>query len=179
MAKQAFITEDGKVFDSKKEADDYERLPKVRGALGPICNNNEELMDWLIENQEDVENAFDTGSIRRVTKKHKKQMLKDFEVVLSNLDADMIPFIHENHDQFMESFRWPAVKRLSEEEKATAAKVEILKLTDNNEELANFVATNRSKIQEAYDAGKVKRQVSEKAKAALEEYRARQRAEKG
>jgi len=175
--KQCFTTPDGQVFDTKAEAMDHLRQPKIKEALMSLTDNNEDLCDWLIENMDTVTDAFDTGSIKRVTKNEKKLLIKSLEAVIADGNP-AFKFIIENSEAIVDSFRWPTVKRMTDEEKAVAAKNSMVAASDGNEELADWVLENKDAVLEAFDAGKVKRQVSEKAKKALEEYRAKQAAEK-
>mgnify|MGYP003572441815 CR=1 FL=1 len=175
--KQVFETPDGQRFETKAEAVDHMRKPKIKEALMKVTDNNEDLADWLLEQQETVEGAFDTGTIRRVTKGERKKLTAALEYA-ATLEDKKLAFIVDNMDAIAETFRWPTVKRMSDEEKAVAAKNTLVSASDGNEELATWAIANKDEILEAFEAGKVKRQVSPKAQEALAAYRAKKAAEK-
>lgn len=174
--KQVFETPDGAKFDTKAEAQDHMRKPQIKAEFMRLTGNNEELSDWLIENQETVEGIFDIGSIKRVSKSEHKKLSNALEA-LQEINNPKIKFLQDNVDAIASSFRWPSVKRMNDEEKATAMKNSLVAET-GNEDLADYVIENRDAILEGYKAGKPKREVNPKAKAALEEYRAKKAAEK-
>ena len=176
--KQVFTTPCGAQFDTKAEALDFLRKPKVMSALVALTANNEELADFLFEQREGLAAAFETGIIRRVTKAEHNKLDKALEALLKIEDNKDLKFLQENAAVVKESFRWPTVKRLSPEEKAEAAKAQIITITEGNAELADWIVENKDGLLEAFEAGKEKRQVSDKAKSALEEYRAKKAAEK-
>jgi succinate dehydrogenase flavin-adding protein (antitoxin of CptAB toxin-antitoxin module) len=175
--KQVYTTPDGSQFDTKAEAMDHLRRPKIEKALMALTEDNADLTTWLMDNQDVVEAAFDTGTIKRVTKSERKKLSAALEYAAS-LDDKKLAFLVDNADAINDTFRWPTVKRMNDEEKAIAAKASLMAASDNNEDLANWTIENKDNILEAYEAGKVKRKVSEKATKALEEYRAKKAAEK-
>jgi len=79
--KQVFTTPDGKQFDTKADAVNYLRQPKIKAALTPLAAGNGDLVTWLLENQETVGLAFETGTIRRVTKVEGTKLRKALEAV--------------------------------------------------------------------------------------------------
>lgn len=174
---QAFVTPDGKVFNTKKEAQDYLRRPKIAEALKAVTNDNAELTEWLLNNQETVEMAFETGTIRRVTKSESKKLAAALEA-LKAIDNPKVAFLQENAGAILDSFRWPSVKRMSDEEKATAARNSLVAASEGNEELANWILANKDAILAAFEAGVEKRAVNPKAQEALAAYRAKKAAEK-
>ncbi len=174
---QAFVTPDGKVFSTKKEAQDYLRRPKIAESLKKITDNNDELVTWLVENQETVEMAFETGTIRRVTKVESNKLAKALEA-LKEIKDSKLAFLQDNAAAIQESFRWPSVKRMTDDEKATAARNTLIAASEGNEELANWILGNKDAILAAYDAGVEKRAVNPKAAEALAAYRAKKAAEK-
>lgn len=174
--KSVFITEDGKQFQTKSEALEYLRRPKILEALRPITEGNTELANWLLDNRETVEQAFDVGTIRRVTKVEHNKLRKSLEAIKANNDPKF-GFVVENADVILEVFRWPTVKRMTDEEKATAARNTLIAASDNAE-LADWVLSHREQIQIAYSAGIEKRAVNQKAQEALAAYRAKKAAEK-
>lgn len=175
--KQVYAAPDGTQFATKAEAVDYMRRPKIKEALSKVIEGNDDLVDWLIENQADVTDAFSTGQIRRVSKSDKAKLTKALEAVVENGDAKF-KFLIENKDDMIAGFRWPSVTRMSDEEKASATKQELTVLADGNEELADFVIANKTPIFEAYEAGKVKRVINPKAQEGLAKWREEQAAQK-
>jgi hypothetical protein len=180
--KQVFMTADGKTFDTKAEMMDYYRQPKIREALLVLANKNAEVAEWLLNNQDGIENAFDTGTIRRVSKAEKAKLVKELAKLVSNFAEDL-PFLAEHSDAVADSFRWPTVSRLSAEEKALAVKNTLLKMTadgngEGNVELSDWIIEHKDAIIEAYGAGKEQRDISQKALDGLAEYRAKRAAEK-
>jgi dsDNA-binding SOS-regulon protein len=174
-------------FDTKAEAEAFVRRPKIVDALRATVGTGEQadrLIDWLVENQEAVEGAFDVGTIKRVTKSELKKIEKDVEAAPAFLEtpegkafAKAMPFMAENLVVAFEGFRWPAVKRMDDAAKA-AEMVRVLTEASENEKLAAYIVENREAITEAYKAAKPTRPVSPNATNALAEYRAKQAAEK-
>jgi hypothetical protein len=160
---QAFVI-DGKIFASKAEAQAFIRRPLILKAFLDLTNNNQELSGWLVENQEVVEAAFETGTIRRVTKSDYAKLDKALAELTSG-------FLFDNLEAVRESFRWPTVKRMSPEEKTAEATSIIFKASENAE-LAGWVVENQKAVLEGYKAGVEKREVSEKAVAGLAKWRA-------
>lgn len=175
--KQVFSV-NGINFDTKAEAMDYLRKPKIMEALNKLTGQNKDLADWLYENRETVESAFETGTIRRVTKSEYKKLDKALEVLKEIKDISGLSFLQENATAIRESFRWPSVKRMTDEEKATAAKNTLSAATEGNDELVEWILANKDSLLEAYQAGVEKRQVNPKAQEALAAYRAKKAAEK-
>lgn len=175
--RQVFTTPDGKTFDTKAEALNHLRKPKIQEAMLKATGGNTELADWLVENQEQVEMAFETGTIRRVTKSEHNKLAKALEA-LKEVSNSKLVFLQENTDAILESFRWPSVKRMDEAEKATAARNTLVAASGGNEELAQWVLQNKVQVLEAYSAGVEKRQINPKAQEALAAYRAKKAQEK-
>ena len=165
------------VFKTKKEAQDFQRRPKILEALKPHVGDNEDLANWIVENQEGVREAFDVGTIKRVSKSERNKLSKALEN-LAELGDPKFAFLVDNSEAIVDSFRWPSVKRMDDEEKATAALEAITALANGNGQLAQFVVTNRENILEAFDAGKVKRKPNPAAMAALAAHREKVAAEK-
>jgi len=163
-------------FQNKTEANNFLRRPKIAAAMLEATGGNQELADWLVENQDTVEAAFDTGTIKRVTKSDKKKLVKALEALKEIGDAK-VEFLIENADAIADSFRWPSVKRLKEDEKEAQAS-KILTDASNNEDLANWTIANKDVVIAAYKAGKVKREISQKALDGLAAYREKMRKEK-
>jgi hypothetical protein len=171
---------DGTLHNSKQEAMDHMRKPQILDALKKLTKGGDPtLADWLLANQETVEVAFETGTIRRVTKSDAKKLADAVNYIKDLLSNDKkAAFVVENAGAVIDSFRWPSVKRMDDDEKTTAARNGLTAATGGNVELSNWIIANRDAILEAYDAGKIKREVSEKATAGLAEYRAKKAAEK-
>jgi len=172
--KPTFQTPDGKTFDTKAEAMEHMRRPKVVEALGSVVEDNAELVDWMADNREAISDAFDAGKIKRVSKSERGQLEKALKAVVE-AGEPKFRFIAENHEAILETFRWPTQKRLSPEDQAAAVKEELTTLADGNEEVADFVIENKDAILEAFDAGKVKREINPKAREGLARYQEEQK----
>jgi dsDNA-binding SOS-regulon protein len=177
QVRQVFTTPDGKQFDTKAEAQDHLRRPQIQAALANVTAGNAELSQWLLDNQDTVESAFDIGTIKRVTKSERNKLAKAMEH-LKTLDDPKLAFVRENADAIVETFSWPSVKRMTDEQKAAAARNSLVAASDGNEELADWVVENKDRILEAFQAGKPKQTVNPKAAEALAAYRAKKAAEK-
>lgn len=176
--KPVFVTPDGKQFDNRADATTYLRRPKIQAALKAISGCTDDLVNWLVENQESVEVAFDAGTIRRVTKSDGNKLTKALEALKEIEDNPKISFLQEHADAIKDSFRWPSVKRMTPEEKTLAARNTLLNDTEGNNELVEWILANQEAVVAAYGAGIEKREVSPKATAALEAYRQKRAAEK-
>ena len=177
--KKAFVV-DGKIFDTQAEAADYMRRPKVIAALDQITKGNTELNDWLYNHQETLEQIFDCGTIKRVTKAEKKALDKALEAIVASGDK-AFAFVIENSSAISESFRWPSVKRMDDAEKETVIKANLMSETEDDADLTQYIMDHKVEIFAAYKAGKVVREVSQKALdglAAFREKKAREKAEK-
>jgi len=166
-------------FDTKQEAVDFLRRPKIEEALKAVTANNAELTKWLMENQEGVEMAFEIGTVRRVTKQEHKKMGLALDFIAEQMkDQKAAAFAVDNIAAIKDSFRWPSVKRLKPEEKTEAARRSLMALSNNNESLSAWVIENQEKVMEAFEAGKVKREVHPAASEALAAWRANKAAAK-
>jgi len=175
--KNVFTTPDGKQFDTKAEAVNHLRLPKIREAFAKLTDNNTELAEWLIANQEQVEMAFETGTIRRVSKAEKKKLQASLDAI-KEAGNPKFAFVVDNLEAIYTSFRWPSVTRLKPEEKTAAAQEALMKLSDDNAELVGYVLANQEGIMACYEAGIEKRPMNPKAAEALVEWRAKEAAKK-
>jgi hypothetical protein len=173
---KAFVV-DGKIFATQKEANDYLRRPKITEALNGFIKGNDGLVTYLVENQEQIEMAFEVGTIKRVTKSESAKLEKALAAIVE-ANNPAFDFVAKNSEAIASSFRWPSVKRMNDDEKATAALEAVTALTDGNADLAAFIIQNKDNILEAYEAGKQKRQVSQKAIDGLAAYRAEVAAKK-
>jgi hypothetical protein len=176
LIQSAYVV-DGKTFATKKEAQDYLRRPKITEALKAFISGNDDLVTWIVENQEGVEVAFETGTIKRVTKREQKDLEKALEAI-KGANNPAFKFVADNAEAVASSFRWPSVKRMDDDAKAAAALEALVTLAGGNEGLAQFVVTNKDKVLNAFEAGKTKRQVSEKALSGLAAYHAEMKARK-
>lgn len=172
-----------KMFDTKAEAVDFLRKPKILAALNGITGGNNVLADWLYEKQELLETIFETGTVRRVTKSERKQLAEALELVAAIFEGDKtknkkLNFLVENAGAINETFRWPTVKRLKDDEKAAEINRSLMLAAENDEKLVAWLIESKDAIFEAYEAGKEKRQVSPQAAEGLAAYRAKKAAEK-
>jgi ribosomal protein S6 len=172
---QGYMIE-GNFFATKAEANDFIRIPKIKAALMKATSQNEELSEWFIENQELVEQAFDIGTIRRVTKAERKKLAKALETVEEAVESfPNLKFLAEISSDLQETFRWPTVKRMNDEEKREAS---LNALAEVGAEVAEWIVDNKDVVLESFEAGKIKREVSPKATEGLAAYRAKLAAEK-
>jgi hypothetical protein len=176
--RQVFETPDGKKFDTRAEALQHLRRPKIQEALKKISGITGDLVEWLLSNQEQVEVAFEVGTIRRVTKSEQNKLAKALEALKEISGNPKIAFLQENIAAIQDSFRWPSVKRMDQAEKDVAARNTLIASSEGNEDLANWIIANRTEILEAYEAGKEKREIPAKAQEGLAAYRAKKAAEK-
>ena len=168
-----------RTFESKAEAADYLRRPKVLEALNKLTEGNAELNTWLFDNRESVEMAFETGTIKRVTKQEAKKLGEALDYIANTLAGDKkAAFVVENIAAVKDSFRWPTVKRMTDEEKATAARNSLVATTGGQEDLADWILANKDAILEAFQAGVVKRAMPQSTLDNLAAWRAKQAAEK-
>ena len=175
--KQVYAAPDGTQFATKREAQDYMRRPLIRAELLKLTENNEELSDWIVESKEELDNAFSTGQIRRVSKSDRTKMEKALDYIEKNHDdVPALRFLIENKEDIAEGFKWPSVKRMDEEEKEAAIKAELTALADDNEEVADFIIENQEAIFEAFNAGKPKRTINPAAREGLQKWREEQKA---
>lgn len=165
-----FVTEDGKVFATKSEATDYLRTPLVRAALKRLAGGEQNLANFLFDQEDEIMKAFEVGTVARVTKSEKKKLQKSIDAVKAITNTPALRFLQENAAAVVESFRWPSVKRMTDEEKVAATKEMLTKLAD--EPAANWIIANKDKLIEAYETGKEKRIANPNAMAALEKARA-------
>jgi len=169
----------GQKFDTKAEAQDFLRKPKIRTALLAVTAGKTELTEWLIDNSETVETAFEVGTIKRVTKSEKKKLEKALDALVEGYAHEpKLAFLVENAGAIKETFRWPSVTRMKDEEKAKAAREALVAATEGREDVADWIIANKDAILAAYAAGIEKREVSTAATEGLNAYRAKKAAEK-
>jgi hypothetical protein len=181
LVQKFVLNVDGKdmIFDSKQEALDYLRKPKVLEALKQIVGGDQQLANWLLDHQEQVEVAFESGAIKRVTKSEGKKLKEAMAHICEVMAGDKkAAFVTENAEAIVESFRWPSVKRMTDEEKSVVARNTLVAASEGNKELAEWIIANKDAVLGCYEAGIEKRQVNPKAAEALAAYRAKKAAEK-
>ena len=164
----------GQWFKTKAEATEFVRKPKVMAALAELTKGNQEVSDYLYNNIEGIEAAFEVAKIRRVTKAEHAKLKKALEAIVAANDP-AAAFVAENSAAILESFRWPSVKRMSEEEATVAQTNALNALTGDNVELAQWILANKTQLLEAFQAGIEKRQLAPAAAAGLEAYREKRR----
>lgn len=177
IIKTGYQTPDGVIHDTKAAAMSHLRRPLKARVLNALNGDNQELTDWILDNEEAIGDAFQSTTIRRVKKSEYAQLEKALAKIKETGDK-AFGFVIENADAILESFRWPSVKRGTPEEQAATIKAAFMALTGDNAELADWLIANKDTILEAFEAGVEKRQVSEKAAAGLAAYRAKKAAEK-
>jgi hypothetical protein len=177
--KQVFQAADGTTFDTRAEALDYMRRPMITAALNKLTADNADLTAWLISEQDEIENAFDTGTIRRITKTERKHLATALDRVIELAANDRkLSFLAEHAEGLKTTFRYPPVTRMKDEEKGVAARNTLMARTDNNAQLTDWILANKAAILAAYGAGVEKREVSPKATEALLAYRIKTAEEK-
>jgi len=178
--KQVYQAADGTTFNTKKEAEDYQRGPQIRAALMTATEGNEELSDWLLDQKAVLSDVFGIGTVRRVKKTERNKLKKALEAVSeAHPNEPKFAFLVENAEAIAETFKWPGQKRLDSDEKQAAVQEKLVELLgDDNKEAAEWVAGNVEAIEKAYDAGKPKREPTAAAMEGLAKYRAKKEAEK-
>ena len=166
-----------KLFDTKAEAMEYLQRPKQTEAFKAFVGENPDLITWLLDNRSEVESAFESAKIKRVTKSEKNALKKALDAIKAAEDK-AFAFVVEHSEAILNSFRWPSVKRGSEEEQAAMILRAVTEATGDNAELATWIVANKDAILEAYEAGAIKREVSPQAAAGLAKWRAEQEAKK-
>jgi hypothetical protein len=164
LIKQGYITPDGTTFATAAEARDHLRKPLIEAALKKVAGGDPNLSKFLMEQEDEIQKAFEAGVVSRVTKSERKKLEKALEE-LATINNSKLKFLQDNAAAVLESFRWPSVKRLNEEQKAAATMEALTKLTDANG--AAWIVKNKDAILEAYEAGIEKRVVNPKAMEAL------------
>jgi hypothetical protein len=172
-----FKTPDGKVFESKAEAQTHIRRPKILAAMLPVVDGNAEIANFLIDQREGIETALEAGTIKRVTKSDTNKLQKALDA-LKELGNSKLSFITDNADAILASFRWPSVKRMDDAEKEAAAVASLTVLCEGNAELAAYIYSKREGVVTSFSAGVEKRQVNPAAAEALAKYHAERKAKK-
>lgn len=172
--KQVFQAADGTTFDTKAEALNYMRKPKIEAALNAFTKDAS-LTEWLIENSKAIKNAFDTGAMRRITKSDAAKIAKAIEAI-KEAKIKGTEFLLEIWPEI--DVKYKPVKRMVDSEKELAIRNTLQALEGGSEELAVWIITVKDAILEAYEAGVEKRQVNPAASEGLAAYRAKKAAEK-
>lgn len=172
---QIFRAEDGTEFNTRAEAVDHNRRPKILEALSEVTEGNAELNQWLLDNQEQFEMAFEIGAIRRVSKGERKKLDKALEFI-NTMDNKEVEFIKEHTEAIRASFRHLAVKRMTPEERTLAAKNTFVAALEGNVEVAEWIIENREAIEKAFKAGRPVNPGLEKGGQALAAYHAARKA---
>jgi hypothetical protein len=174
--KQVFMAEDGRIFESKADLIKSVGRPMVETAMKELgCDD--ELSAFLLDNEDEIKEIFEVGTIRRVTKSEYAKLDKAI-VALKEIEGNKgIIFLQENASVIRDSFRWPTQRRLKPEEKLSIILANLNALTENGE-VSNWIMENWENVEEAYKAGQVKRQISQKALDGLAAYRKKMAEEK-
>lgn len=175
--KAVFVTPDGVQHDSKQAAADHLRKPAILAAMTAVAGGKKDLAEWLVQHEEQVRMAFESGTIRRVTKSESKQLEKALDALKEISGNSGIKFLQDNVAAIKDSFRWPSVQRMTPEEKATAARNTLVAASEGNEQLADWVIANKDSVLHAFEAGVQKREINSKATEALAVYQAKKAAE--
>lgn len=166
----AFMVGD-KSFATKKEAEDYIRIPLITNALKVVTGGNADLTKWLLENQQDVTETYEVNKIQRVTKLERKALSKALDAV-KEAKIPGAAFIVDNEQAILDSFKWPAVNRIKPEEHAANLTKAFMELTEGNEKLSQWLIENKDQLLAAFASGVEKREISAKAVDGLAAYRA-------
>lgn len=185
MAKTLAIV-DGKIIEveqvSKAQAAEITRMPLVRAALTKLVgkgDNSVELVEWLFSSREKIQDSYDTGTIKRVSKQERKSLEKALDYIAETLKDDVkAQFVVTYKADILETFKWPNQTRVKPEDKAEAIKVAFLELTEDNAGLTEWLIDNKDALDVAYATGVVKREVSQKTLDALAAHQAARKASK-
>ena len=174
---QVFQTPDGQVFNNRADAERHLRAPQIKAALLAVAGGSAELAAALFDNESDVSGAFESGTIKRVTKAERNKLKSEMDKLVAT-HGTVYKFIAENANDIVDSFRWPTQTRLTDEEKASLQRRTLLGVFDGDEKVVALVIQEKDKILAAYGAGKPERKVSNAAQEGLALYRAMKDAEK-
>lgn len=166
-----------KYFDTKAEATAFQRKPEVMKAMLAVCGGEQAFATWLVENKALIEDVFDIGKIKRVSKAESRELTKAMDRVVEIADPKT-KFLIDNAAAVLQSFRWPKVEKMDSEAKTAAIRNSLEAEFQDDGVSANWIIENRDPILKAYKLFKPERPVSPKATAALAEYREKKAAEK-
>ena len=119
---QVFAAPDGTTFSTKAEALNYLRKPKISAAMLVVTGaDQQDLCDWLVENQDTVMSAFDTGTIRRISKSEMKKIGKAFDRITELFEAGdkALEILSVKRNEL--AIKYKPQPRMKDEEKALAA----------------------------------------------------------
>lgn len=171
---QVFRTPDGETFDTRAEAERHMRAPAIRAALLSATGGQVKLAQALYDSEDDLRDAMDTGTIRRVTKAERNKLAKDLAKAAESMPGS---FLAQYQEIIAATFRWPTQQRVAAEEKDATRLKSVADITED-EEAAKWIVENWSRIVDAYNAGKPERKVSPQAQEGLALYRAMKDAQK-
>ena len=149
----------------------------MTAALNTLTGNNADLVNFLIANQDEIEGAFEIGTIQRVTKSERKKLTSALEHAKS-LNDPKLAFLVDNSEAIADSFRWPKTARMDDAAKSAAILEALTTLANGNAQVAGWIVANKDALFEGFNAGVQKRTVNPAAANALAEYRAKKAAEK-
>lgn len=177
VLRQIFQTPDGATFDNKADAERHMRKPSIMAALLAVAGGQRELAESLYAKEDELRDALDAGTIRRVSKAERNALVKALDAIAKSTDP-AFRFVVDNKDAIADSFRWPTQQRLSAEDKVAAQATAVADIFDGREDVAGWVLQEKDKILQAYNAGKPERAVSAAASEGLAAYQAMKAAEK-
>ena len=170
-------TPDGVIHESKEAAQRHMRAPAIKAALLAVAGGQRELADKLFENEENLVEALDAGTLRMVTKAERKELAAALEIVVA-AKLPKTDFIIKHSADILAAFRWPAQKRLTPEEKVVAQLAAVSEIFDGREDVAGWVVQEKDKILAAFKAGQPERKLPASANEGLALYQAMKTAEK-
>lgn len=171
-----YMTPDGKSFRTKAEAVDYLRKPLINKALNALTDNNAELVAFLLDSEDAIQDAFAVG-VKRVTKSERAALKKALDHVVATLANDhKAKFVVDNAAEILETFKWPNQTRVKPEDKDQVILDSLNELT-NNPEVSAWIVASKDALDAAWNAGVVKREVSQKTLDALQAARIKRQAD--
>jgi hypothetical protein len=162
------ITGELKAFENKAEADMYVRRPLITAALTAL-GAAADLVTWLIDNSDTVQNAFSNDTIKRVTKAEKAKLKEGLDTI-KLLDDKRLSFLADHADAILTSFKWPTVKKMSDEESLLATR-NTLMAELNNEDVVGWIIAHKADVLKAFEEGVIKREVAPQATQGLNTYK--------
>lgn len=173
---QVFQTEDGVVHATKALAERHTRKPLIMAALLALCGGQKDLADAIYNKEEELQQAFESGKVRFVSKAERAELAKSLAAAKAVLPADN--FLVKYSEEIEGSFKWPTAKRATEEEQKAAAFEAVDALFERAEGVAAWIVNEKDRILDAFKAGVEKRVVTDQAKQGLALYRAMMDAKK-
>ena len=164
---QVFQTPDGRVFNNRADAERHLRAPQIKAALLAVAGGSADLANALFENEGDISGAFESGTIKRVTKAERNKLKAEMDKLVAAHGATY-KFIAENAAILVDSFRWPTQTRLTDEEKVALQQRTLMGVFNDDEKVVAWVIQEKERILAAYGAGKPERKVSNAAQEGLD-----------